>query len=70
MAGSSKGSARVYLDQTALDRIVFIREYVEAETGTRLSTSMVIRLTLHSMAVRLKEVSGKGRSRREVGRKS
>ena len=60
-AGSSVGSARVYLDKTSLDRISFIRQYVETEMGTRLSTSMVIRLALHSMAVRLKEVSGKGK---------
>ncbi len=60
-AGSSVGSARVYLDKTALDRITFIQEYVEREMGTRLSTSLVIQLTLHSMAVRLKEVSGKGK---------
>ncbi len=56
-AGSSQGSARVYLDKTSYDRIAFIREYVEQEMGARLSTSMVIRLALHCTAVRLKEVN-------------
>jgi hypothetical protein len=60
-AGSSKGSARVFLDQTSLDRIVFIRDYVEAEMGARLSTSMVIRLALHCTAVRLKAANGTGK---------
>ena len=60
-AGSSKGSARVFLDQTSLDRIVFIRDYVEAEMGARLSTSMVIRLALHCTAVRLKEANDTGK---------
>ena len=60
-AGSSKGSTRVYLDQVSLDRIAFIRSYVEREMGARLSTSLVVRLTLHSMAVRLKEATGKGK---------
>ncbi len=60
-AGSSLGSARVYLDKTSYDRITFLREYVEKEMGTRLSTSMVIRLALHLTAVRLKAAGGTGK---------
>ena len=58
---ASVGSARVYLDRTSYDRITFLREYVEKEMGTRLSTSMVIRLALHLTAVRLKAAGGTGK---------
>jgi hypothetical protein len=60
-AGSSLGSARVYLDKTSYDRIDSIRGFVEKETGTRLSTSMVIRLALHLTAVRLKGAGETGK---------